>query len=128
MQRIRFQPQRHHGGHIVAHRLPELRFGLGHGAPESLQPQQAGFGKHHAPGALVVRVGFAQNQAPGFALIDQIAQAKGVTVKLEKVEELRDIMGYGVMSTPSVVINGKVVHVGGVPSRDKIEQWLTAQA
>ena len=37
-------------------------------------------------------------------------------------------MGYGVMSTPSVVINGKVVHVGGVPSRDKIEQWLTAQA
>ena len=62
------------------------------------------------------------------ALIDQIAHAKGVTVKLEKVEELRDIMGYGVMSTPSVVINGKVVHVGGVPSRDKIEQWLTAQA
>lgn len=62
------------------------------------------------------------------ALIDQIAQAKGVTVKLEKVEELRDIMGYGVMSTPSVVINGKVVHAGGVPSRDKIEQWLTAQA
>ena len=62
------------------------------------------------------------------AMIDQIAQAKGVTVKLEKVEELRDIMGYGVMSTPSVVINGKVVHAGGVPSRDKIEQWLTAQA
>lgn len=61
------------------------------------------------------------------ALIDQIAQAKGVTVKLEKVEELRDIMGYGVMSTPGVVINGKVVHAGGVPSRDKIEQWLTAQ-
>jgi small redox-active disulfide protein 2 len=62
------------------------------------------------------------------ALIDQIAQAKGVSVKLEKVEELRDIMGYGVMSTPGVVINGKVVHAGGVPSRDKIEQWLTATA
>ena len=62
------------------------------------------------------------------ALIDQIAQVKGVAVKLEKVEELRDIMSYGVMSTPGVVINGKVVHAGGVPSRDKIEQWLTAQA
>ncbi|MHB8951306.1 MAG: thioredoxin family protein, partial [Rhodoferax sp.] len=36
------------------------------------------------------------------ALIDQIAQAKGVAVKLSKVEELRDIMGYGVMSTPGV--------------------------
>ena len=60
------------------------------------------------------------------ALIDQVAKAKGVTVNLEKVEELRAIMGYGVMSTPGVVINGKVVHAGGVPSRDKIEQWLTA--
>lgn len=60
------------------------------------------------------------------ALIDQIAKAKGVTVQLEKVEELRDIMGYGVMSTPGVVINGKVVHAGGVPSRDKIERWLAA--
>lgn len=60
------------------------------------------------------------------ALIDQVAKAKGVQVKLEKVEELRDIMGYGVMSTPGVVVNGKVVHAGGVPSREKIEQWLTA--
>lgn len=60
------------------------------------------------------------------ALIDQIAQAKGVTIKLEKVEELRDIMAYGVMSTPGVVINGKVVHAGGIPSRDKIEHWLAA--
>jgi hypothetical protein len=34
-------------------------------------------------------------------------------------------MGYGVMSTPGVVINGKVVHAGGVPSRDKIAQWFT---
>ena len=58
------------------------------------------------------------------ALIEQIAQAKGVPVTLSKVEELRDIMGYGVMSTPGVVINGKVVHAGGVPSREKVEQWL----
>jgi small redox-active disulfide protein 2 len=58
------------------------------------------------------------------ALIEQIAQAKGVPVTLSKVEELRDIMGYGVMSTPGVVIDGKVVHAGGVPSRDKIEKWL----
>jgi small redox-active disulfide protein 2 len=60
------------------------------------------------------------------SLIDQVAREKGVAVKLEKVEELRAIMGYGVMSTPGVVINGKVVHAGGVPSRDKVEQWLTA--
>ena len=62
------------------------------------------------------------------ALIDQIAREKGVLITLSKVEELRDIMAYGVMSTPGVVINGKVVHAGGVPSRDKVAQWLTALA
>lgn len=60
------------------------------------------------------------------AMIEQIAKAQGVPVTLSKVEELRDIMGFGVMSTPGVVINGKVVHAGGIPSRDKIEQWLAA--
>lgn len=60
------------------------------------------------------------------ALIEQAANAKGVPVTLTKVEELKDIMSYGVMSTPGVVINGKVVHAGGVPSRDKIDQWLSA--
>lgn len=57
-------------------------------------------------------------------LIEEAARARGVAVQLDKVEEIRDIMGYGVMSTPGVVIDGKVVHAGGVPSRDKIEQWL----
>ena len=60
------------------------------------------------------------------ALIDQVAKAQGIAITLSKVEELRDIMGYGVMSTPGVVIDGKVVHAGGVPSRDKVTQWLTA--
>lgn len=60
------------------------------------------------------------------ALIEQVAKAKGVNVTLQKVEEMRDIVNYGVMSTPGVVIDGKVVHAGGVPSRDKIEQWLGA--
>jgi len=73
----------------------------------------------------VLGTGCANCQAT-IALIDQIARARNVTVKLEKVDELRDIMSFGVMSTPGVVINGKVVHAGGVPSRDKVEQWLTA--
>ncbi len=57
-------------------------------------------------------------------LIESVAQAKGVEVKLEKIEDLKQIMSYGVMSTPGVVIEGKVVHAGGVPARTKIESWL----
>lgn len=34
------------------------------------------------------------------------------------------IAGYGVMSTPGVVVDGKVVHSGGVPDRAKISAWL----
>jgi len=60
------------------------------------------------------------------ALIQQVAQAKGVAVTLSKVEDMQDIVSYGVMSTPGVVVDDKVVHAGGVPSRDKIEQWFTA--
>jgi small redox-active disulfide protein 2 len=60
------------------------------------------------------------------ALIERVAQAKGVPVTLEKVEELADIMCYGVMSTPAVVVEGRVVHAGGVPGADKVEQWLSA--
>jgi len=58
------------------------------------------------------------------ALIEQIAKAKGISITLSKVEEIKDIMAYGIMSTPGVVIDGKVVHAGGIPSRDKIESWF----
>jgi len=61
-------------------------------------------------------------------LIEQVAKAQGVPVTLAKVEDIRDIMGYGVMSTPGVVIDGTVVHAGGVPGREKVEQWLGAGA
>ncbi len=57
-------------------------------------------------------------------LIAEAAQAKGIEVALEKVEDLQQIMRYGVMSTPGVVIDGKVVHAGGVPTRAKVESWL----
>ncbi|MCM8613956.1 thioredoxin family protein [Accumulibacter sp.] len=58
-------------------------------------------------------------------LIEEVAAANGVAVQLEKVEEIKDIMRYGVMSTPGVVIDGRVVHAGGIPGRDKIVGWLT---
>lgn len=58
------------------------------------------------------------------ALIEAVAKEKGVEVMLEKVEDLAAIMGYGVMSTPGVVIDGAVLHAGGVPSRGKVEGWL----
>jgi len=54
------------------------------------------------------------------------AKAKefGVEVSIEKVTEMADIMKYGIMSTPGVVLDGTVVHAGGIPSSGDIRQWL----
>ena len=57
-------------------------------------------------------------------LIEEVAQAKGVDIDLEKVTGIAEIAGFGVMSTPGVVIDGQVVHAGGVPDRKTIEGWL----
>ena len=58
------------------------------------------------------------------ALIERKAAELGVDVEIVKVEDMGDIMGYGVMSTPGVVIDEKVVHAGGMPSMDQVTGWL----
>jgi len=57
-------------------------------------------------------------------LVEEIAKAKGVEITLEKVEDIQQIMTYNIMSTPGVVIDGKVVHAGGIPARSKVESWF----
>jgi small redox-active disulfide protein 2 len=59
-----------------------------------------------------------------YKLVEEVAKAKGTEIQLEKVEDLKVIMSLGVMSTPGVVIDGKVVHAGGVPARSKVEGWF----
>jgi hypothetical protein len=41
-----------------------------------------------------------------------------------KVEDMQKIVSYNIMATPGVVIDGQVVHAGGVPSRSKVESWF----
>ena len=57
-------------------------------------------------------------------LIEEVARDKGVEVKMEKVTDMAQIVGFGVMSTPGVVVDGKMVHSGSVPDRGKIGAWL----
>jgi small redox-active disulfide protein 2 len=57
-------------------------------------------------------------------LIEEVASESGTAIRLEKIESLPEIIKYGVMSTPGVVVDGQVVHAGGVPDRAKIRGWL----
>lgn len=59
-----------------------------------------------------------------YALVETVAREKGIAVTLSKIEDFPSIAAYGVMSTPGVVIDGVVVHAGGVPARDKVESWF----
>ena len=56
--------------------------------------------------------------------IAQAAKEAGVEIELEKVTDLAQIMSFGILSTPGVVIDGKVVHAGGIPGPDQIRGWV----
>ncbi|WP_295401024.1 thioredoxin family protein [uncultured Thiocystis sp.] len=57
-------------------------------------------------------------------LVAEVARVRGVEIALEKVDRIEDIMSYRIMATPGVVIDGQIVHAGGVPDRKKVEGWF----
>ena len=57
-------------------------------------------------------------------LVETVAKEQGTEITLEKVEDIQAIMSYGVMRTPAVVVDGNVVHAGGIPDRTTIAAWL----
>ena len=63
-----------------------------------------------------------------YAEAERAVAATGVEAKLEKVEELDDIVAYGVMMTPALVIDEVVVSSGRLPSQAKLVSMLTKAA
>jgi len=55
---------------------------------------------------------------------EQAAEQAGKPVEVEKVEDLREIMKFRVLSTPALVINGQVKAAGRVLSADEIKKLL----
>ena len=58
-------------------------------------------------------------------VIAQAAREAGVEIALEKITDIAEIMSYGVMSTPGVVVDGTLVHAGGVPGPDLVRAWIS---
>lgn len=60
------------------------------------------------------------------AMVRDTAARLGVEVEVEKVSDPKAMAMAGVMSTPGLAVDGKLVHAGGLPDAARLEGWLTA--
>lgn len=58
-------------------------------------------------------------------LIERTARGLGMEVEVIKIEKPEDIQRAGIQATPAVMVDNKVVHSGGLASREQVEAWLT---
>jgi arsenite-transporting ATPase len=61
-------------------------------------------------------------------IIERAAHDAGIEVEIVKVENPDAIKAFGVHATPAVVIEGQVVHSGGIPSHEAVQAWFKASA
>ena len=55
----------------------------------------------------------------------EVVEKHGINATVTKVEDIMEIMKYGVMTTPALVVDEKVLVKGRVPSAEEIRQLLT---
>ena len=58
------------------------------------------------------------------ANVEQAVREAGIDVEIEKVTDLKEIIKFGVMITPALVIDGDVKVVGKVPSAEEIKKLM----
>ena len=57
-------------------------------------------------------------------LVEQAVKELGIEATIEKVTDFKQIMAYGVMKTPALVVDEKVKIMGRVPSAEEIKKYL----
>ncbi len=57
-------------------------------------------------------------------LVRKVADRQGWDVKIEKVEEMAKILAWPILSTPGLVINGKLLSAGRLPNEAELTTWL----
>ena len=58
-------------------------------------------------------------------LTERVARELGIEFELQKVTEITEIVQFGVMATPGLVVDGKVVVSGRMPSEAEVKGWLS---
>lgn len=73
----------------------------------------------------VLGPGCARCQATA-QMVEAEAAKLGIDIAVEKITDYADIASFGIASTPGIVIDGKVVHAGGLPKPEDVARWLQA--
>jgi small redox-active disulfide protein 2 len=60
------------------------------------------------------------------AVSREAASSAGLEAEFEKVSDMKAIMAYNILSTPGLVINGKLVSSGRIPTQAEIRTWMAA--
>ncbi len=61
-------------------------------------------------------------------LAESAAKELGLQYELVKVTEISDILDFGVMATPGLAVDGKVLAAGGVPTAEQVKRLLAQAA
>ena len=60
------------------------------------------------------------------AITKEVVKELGVPAEIEHVTDYKEIMSYGVMATPGLVIDEKVVSAGRIPSKAEVTTYITS--
>jgi len=61
------------------------------------------------------------------AMIDRVGRDLGIPVDIAKLQDHAEMLRLGITATPAVLVDGKLVHSGGIPSHQQVAVWLRGQ-
>ncbi len=57
-------------------------------------------------------------------LCREVVTENSIDAEIEKVTDFNEIMNFGIMITPGLVVNERVIHSGKLPTKSTLTQWL----
>jgi len=59
--------------------------------------------------------------------VRMLVENNKLPVEVEKISDINEMMKYGIMMTPALVVDGKVKSVGYIPKEEQILKWLNGE-